>query len=278
MTKKPQSPDQAKLDPEDEAKSRTGSEIIGQLSKTLASDKNQKMVKGARHLLEEHEERVTSSKPPLPEESNEVEVDESVPSRDSTPEKNEVDEAAVTLTSAVDQMIPSLLLSLGMLDAAIKWMKFVAALIGVAIILLGVLIENGIRSANSNKRAANEVSTAKLELVKIKDELVDIQKSMIDVRKADAKREIMAATETKLVAGDKPGEVSLVTPDISPEEIKIAQKKAEEAVEKGEKPPAPPTAKGMKIPVKLGEDKKEPPPWIQAPPPPPPPPVKDAGP
>jgi uncharacterized membrane protein (Fun14 family) len=263
MTKKPQSPDPAKPDAEDEAKSRTGPEIIGQLSRTLASDKNQKIVEDARHLLEDHEEKISSKAPPPTEEK-----------KDDV--KEEVEEAATTLTSAVDQMVPSLLLSLGMLDAAIKWMKFVAVLIGVAIIGVGVLIENGIRTANSNKRAADEVSAAKFELVRIKGELEEIKKSIIDVRKADAKREIAAAAETKLVAGDKPGEVALVTPDISEEEIKIAQKKAEEAVEKGEKPPAPPTAKGTKIPVKLGE-KKERPPWEQAPPPPPPPPP-DAGP
>ena len=268
MTKN-QSQDPAKPDRDEEPEqSCASSEIVGRLSRTLASDRNQKFVAGARKLLDEHEEKLASSDPPPSgDEEKEPEKREAGTnrtlmsadsSRDSVTDKEEIDEAATTLTSAVDQMVPILHLSLGMTDAAIKWMKFVAALLGVAILLLVVLVENGIRSANSNKRAADEVGTAKTEIVQIKDELIAIQRSMIDVRKADARREIAAAAEPKLVAGDKPGEVALVAPDVDPEDIERAKKRAEEAVEKGEKPPKLPSPKGTtKISVKLGEGRKE---------------------
>ncbi len=287
MTKKLLSQDPVKPEPEDDlengARSRTSPEIVGRLSKTLASDKSQRYVADAMKLVEEHEKQ--SSESPLPDgniimvgdavDAEDVEnVEDPVPSRDSVTDKEEVDEAAATLTSAVDQMVPAIHLSLGMLLAAIRWMKFVAALILITIVLLIVLVENGIRTANSNKRAADSINTSRLELVEVKGELIDIEKSMMGVLKADARREIAAAAEPKLVAGDKPGEVTLVTPDIDPEDIERAKKKAEEAVEKGEKPPKLPLPNG-KISVMLGKKEKSIPPpvrpWppeqVRAPPP-----------
>jgi len=258
MTKKPRSPDPVK--PEEEkngARSRTSSEVVAQLTETVSTGKNQRYLEGAKKLVEEH---IASKVPSAPNEKETMdgtkpELQTDQPSHDSI---EEIDEAATTLTDAVDQMVPSLLLSLGMLDSAIKWLKFVATLMGIAIIMLAVLLMKGVNAASLNKTAAEEVGAARAELVEIRGDLIKIKGAIIDVQKSDARRQITEATEPKIVAGDKPGEVALVAPKVDPKEIEQAKKKAEEAVERGEDPPKPPTPKGTtKIPVTLGEGKKD---------------------
>ena len=92
---------------------------------------------------------------------------------------------------------------------------------------------------------------AKIELGKIKGELGAVTESLRDVRKSEAKRAIAESASPKLVPGDRPGEVAIVGATMSPEEIEDAQKKAEEAIDKGEEPPPAPKSGTAKIPVQL---------------------------
>lgn len=283
MTKKlPESDDELQK-PEPEELSRTG-ERITKLTETLATDKSQRIVAEAQKMLEEHEESLRSSDPdeediPVDEEGADAPKSRAALMSATDLEKEEVDEAAGLLTSAVDQMVPSLLLSLGLLDTVMKWLKFVAALMTVAIVILLVIMVNGLRAAGHNKDAAAQVDAANAELRLIKGELVGVQDGMKDQRKAEAKRVIAEAAQPKLVTGED-GEVAILDPKVTPEQVKVAQKKAVEAVDRGEEPPAPPTAKGTKIPIDIETKRKfrkkkrpfpgPPVPPVQGPPPAPP--------
>ena len=208
----------------DKAGSGSGEHLL-KLDEALSSDRNQVQIEKARKLVGE-------SNPPG--------------------ETGEVKAAADNLTSAVDQMVPPLLLALGMLDTAVKWLKAIVALMAVA---FGVAVFIAVRmevAASAARDAATEVSESKKELAKANMELAGIRDSLINLKVETAKQAIDQASQPKIVAGDKPGEVSIVTPVINPNEIKRAKADAEKAVKAGKEPPPVPTAeKATRIPAQL---------------------------
>jgi len=216
-----------------------------ELEETLSSTQSKAHIESAQKLLDEERGK---SDPPDPDEP------ESRPSK-----SEEVAEAAETLTGAVDQMVPSLLLSIGMLDTAIKWLKGIAACMAVAF-LIAVFIAVRIEKATSTTEAASkEVAAARGQLTKANEELDRANKELGDIRadlrnlKAEmAKQAVDQASQPKIVAGDRPGEVAIVTPAINQKDIEKAKKAAEKAVKEGKEPPPLPTAaKATKIPAQL---------------------------
>lgn len=207
------------------ASGSSSGEHLLKLDEALASDRSQVQIEKARRLVGE-------SNPPG--------------------EMEEVQVATENLTSAVDQMVPSLLLSLGMLDTAVKWLKMIVAIMVAA---FGVAVFIAVRmevAASAARDAATEVSESKKELAKANLELVGIRDSLTKLKVETAKQAIDQASQPKIVAGDKPGEVSIVTPVINQAEIKRAKADAEKAVKAGREPPPVPMAeKATKIPAQL---------------------------
>lgn len=123
------------------------------LSETLSSDKGQAGIAKGLEVLNE----ATSSKPPA--------------ARRQMDSVGEVGEAADKLTGAVDQMVSPLLLSLGMLDSAVKWLKLLTAGMCLASVL-GVFIAVRMEMASSAAQSASkEVSEAKQAVKEAKEEL-----------------------------------------------------------------------------------------------------------
>lgn len=179
-------------------------------------------------------------------------LDEEREKSDPPPSEAEAAEAAEKLTDAVDQMVPSLLLSIGMLDTAIKWLKGIAACMAVAF-LIAVFIAVRIEKATSVTEAASkEVDAARVELGKANAELKQIREDLLNLKAEMAKQAVDQASQPRIVAGDRPGEVAIVTPTINPKEIEKAKKAAEKAVKEGkEPPPLPSPDKATKIPAQL---------------------------
>lgn len=211
------------------------------LSETLSSDKGQAGIAKGLEVLNE----ATSSKPP--------------PARKQMDSAGEVGEAADKLTGAVDQMISPLLLSLGMLDSAVKWLKFLAAGMCLAAVLgvfIAVRMEMASSAAQTASREVSEarqaVREAREELVKANGELKQVRDSLLSLRAEAAKQAVDQASQPKIVPGDRPGEVAIVTPAITPKDIEKAKKAAEQAVKAGrEPPPLPEPSKATKIPAQL---------------------------
>ena len=143
MTKKhPQS----KGRPEPEPESDPGTDrMAAELSKTLAGAKSQKAVEDARVMVEEHESRMASSR------RSEVPVEEAAPDTSAMTDREEVFNATTTLTGAVDQMVPSLLLAIHLTSRAVRWMKFVTFLMFGSIVLQSVILAKSWDAAEANR-------------------------------------------------------------------------------------------------------------------------------
>jgi hypothetical protein len=207
---------------------------VDNLNTALESEKGQETIKRGQKLVEENGE-----------------LSENEP-RSSFDSQGEIATATMTLTQAVDQMVPPLLLSLGILDSAIKWLKGIAVL-GSCIALIAIYIAvQSFRAAAHNQRAAEAVIKSNQELKEMREELQKANNAIKEATKAGARAEVKAAAEPRLAAGDRPGEVTIVVPHVDPEDLKKAEKNAEEAVEKGLPAPPPPAPKtATKIPAQL---------------------------
>lgn len=211
------------------------------LSETLSSDKGQAGIAKGLEVLNE----ATSSKPPA--------------ARRQMDSVGEVGEAADKLTGAVDQMVSPLLLSLGMLDSAVKWLKLLTAgmcLASVLGVFIAVRMEMASSAAQSASKEVSEakqaVKEAKEELARANGELKQIKSDLLTLRAEAAKQAVDQASQPKIVPGDRPGEVAIVTPAINPKDIEKAKKAAEQAVKAGkEPPPLPDPGKATKIPAQL---------------------------
>lgn len=172
---------------------------------------------------------------------------------------SEVGQAADKLTGAVDQMVHPLLLALGLLDIAIKWLKGIAACMAVAF-AIAVYIAVRIEIASQDVRDASkavaeakaEVKQSKQELMTANAELKKIRADMLFLKADAAKQAVDQAAQPQIVPGDRPGEVSIVTPVIAPAALAKAKQEAVQAVQAGKEPPPPPRAeKATRIPAQL---------------------------
>jgi len=211
------------------------------LSETLSSEKGLAGIAKGREMLTE----ATSSKPPPP--------------REAMGSVSEVGEATEKLTGAVDQMVSPLLLALGLLDSAVKWLKLLTAGVCVAtalIVFIAVRIEMASSAAQAASKEVSEakqaVKDAREELTKANGELKQVRDDLLTLKAEAAKQAVDQASQPKIVPGDRPGEVAIVTPAIAPRDIEKAKKAAEQAVKAGkEPPPLPEAGKATKIPAQL---------------------------
>lgn len=211
------------------------------LNETLSSDIVQARIAKGLEVLNE----ATNSRPPG--------------ARGKMNSADEIGEAADKLTGAVDQMVPPILLSLGMLDSSIKWMKLMAAGMCVGSVLAMFIAVRMEMASAAAQTASKEVSGAKRavkdareELTKANGELKQIRDDLLTLKTEAAKQAVDQASQPKIVPGDRPGEVAIVTPAIAPKDIAKAKKAAEKAIKAGkEPPPLPESGKATKIPARL---------------------------
>ncbi len=192
---------------------------------------------------------------------------EDPPSSGAGREGEEVRQATDNLAGIVDQMIPSFLMSLGLLDSAMKWLRAIA--VGMTLsVLCGAFITVRIQDAAvKSERAAEDSARAVKELIGANKELVDLKSSlqsvMKEVQKVKGISQIEAQTSIQITAGDKPGEVNILAPQVTRAEIEKEKSKVEAAVEAGKPiPPSPSPYVTAKIPaqIKLVETTVGPPP------------------
>jgi hypothetical protein len=190
------------------------------------------------------------SKSPVPTVSPEPEVP---PSED---ESVEVRKATDKLAGIVDQMVPSFLMSLGLLDSALKWLRVLA--VGMSLgVLFGAFVAFRMQDAASkSEKAAEDSAKAVKELGEANKEIRELKSSlqsvMKEVMKVKGLSQIESQTSIQITAGDKPGEVNILAPQVSRAEIEKAKSKVEDAVEAGRPLPPPPSPYiTAKIPAQL---------------------------
>ncbi|HEY8096573.1 MAG TPA: hypothetical protein VIE65_10850 [Methylobacter sp.] len=180
-------------------------------------------------------------KSPIPTVAPEPELP---PSSGNGREGEEVLAAADSLAGIVDQMIPSFLVSLGLLDTALKWLRSLAVGIGVGV-LFGIFVAFRIEKAVQELDAANK---------EIRDLKVSLQGIMKEVQKVKGLSQIESQTSIQITAGDRPGEVNILAPQVTRADIEKEKRKIEAAVEAGKPIPLPTTALvTARIPVKINQ-------------------------
>jgi hypothetical protein len=178
---------------------------------------------------------------------------ESPPSEDETVE---VRKATDNLAGIVDQMIPSFLMSLGLLDSALKWLRVLAVGMSLGVLFGGFVAFRMQDAASKSEKAAEDSARAVKELGEANKELRDLKTSlqnvMKEVQKVKGLSQIESQTSIQITAGDKPGEVNILAPQVSRAEIEKAKSKVEAAVEAGKPLPPPPSPYiTAKIPAQL---------------------------
>lgn len=202
-----------------------------ELGEALSSNKGKNQIEKAKKIVAESEGDTSS---------NEIEE-----------VKMEVNGATDKLTNAVDQLVSPLLLSIGMLDTALRWLKVITAFLGIAFMITVFIAFRTEKAAEINETAAKEVASSRIEIAKANKELAEIKESLINLKVDAAKQAVDQVSQPRIMAGDRPGEVSIVTPAIRPEVIEKAKEAAEKAVKEGKEPPPLPKADATKIPAQL---------------------------
>lgn len=202
-----------------------------ELGEALSSDKGRTQIEKAKKIMAESERDASSN-----------EIEEA---------KTEVNNAADSLTSAVDKMTPPLLLSIGMLDTALRWLKVITTFLIIAFCIAAFIAFRTEKAAKINEVAAKEVANSRVELAKANKELAEIKESLMNLKVDAAKQAVDQVSQPRIVAGDRPGEVSIITPAIRPEVIEKAKEAAAKAVKEGKEPPPLPKADATKIPAQL---------------------------
>lgn len=201
---------------------------ISRLDKTLSGTKTRSAIESARIILDESTEKKDPDN------------------------KNEVVEATETLKSAVDYMVDSLLFILSKMGSIVHWNKAIAAGTLFALITAGFVVVKIEDSAEANRVTAAKIDASRKELQQANEELQEIKKSLTNIKVEMAKTAVDQAVQPKIVPGDRPGEVAIVTQAINPKELEKAKEKAAKAVQEGkEPPPLPQSDKATRVPAQL---------------------------